>query len=106
MICGDRVSDLKMAATYSRTDGVLCSQLRVDRCTLMDSYGIMLKIRQLCRWCNSVNETAVYVLSESQFPPIIQIRQDLNIKDATVLHTNPLLGIKSCRDAINIISFV
>jgi hypothetical protein len=71
----------------------------------MGSYGFMIKIRQspLCRWCNSVNETTVHVLSECQFPPIIQLRQNLNIQDATVLHTNPLLGLKFGRDAINII---
>ena len=95
LICGDNVSDLKLSATYSRTDEVLCSQLRVDRCTLMGSYGFMIKIRQspLCRWCHSVNETVDHVFSECLFPPIIQLRQEFHIQDAIVLHKNPLLGL-------------
>jgi ribonuclease HI len=105
LICGDKESDLKLSATYSRTDEVLCSQLRVDRCTLMGSYGFTLKTRQspLCRWCHIAKETVVHVFSECQSPYIIQLRQDLNIQDVTVLHKSPLLGLKFCRDAINII---
>jgi len=45
----------------------------------------------------------VHVLSECQAPSIIQLRLDSNIQDATVLFRDPLLGLKFCRDAINII---
>jgi hypothetical protein len=56
LICGDKESDLKLSATYSRKDEVLCGQLRVDRCTLMGSYRFTLDIRQspVCRWCHNV----------------------------------------------------
>jgi hypothetical protein len=64
-----------------------------------------LKVRQspLCRWCHIVKETVVHVFSECQTPEIIQLRHVLNIQDITVLHKSPLLGLKFCRDAINII---
>jgi hypothetical protein len=93
-----------LSATYSRTDEVLCGQLRVDRCTLMGSYRFTMKIRHssVCRWCQIVKETVVHVFSECQAPSIIQLRQDLNIQDAIVLPRDPFLGLKFCRDAIEI----
>ena len=105
LVCGDKFSDLQLSATYSRTDEVLCNQLRVDRCTLMGAYGFMVNKRQspLCRWCKNVDETVVHVFSDCQSPSIIQLRLELNVQDVTVLHKSPLLGLKFCRDAINII---
>ena len=52
-ICGSNVSDLKLSATFSRTDEVLLHQLRSGECSLMGRYGFTMKIRNspLCRWC-------------------------------------------------------
>ena len=105
LTCGNIPSDLKLSATYSRADEVLLHQLRSGECKLMGRHEFMIKkrISPSCRWCQLVDETVIHVFSDCLSPNIVQLKLELNFQDVTVLHKAPLLGLKFCRDAINIL---
>jgi hypothetical protein len=72
------------------------NQLRVGECMLMGSYRSTINIRNspLCRWCGVVDETVRHVYSECQSPGVVQLRNELDFLDVTVLHKAPLVGLQ------------
>ena len=93
-ICGDSYSDLKFSNTLSRQDEVLLHQLRVGECSKMGKFRTRVGIAAtpLCRWCNNAEETVLHVFSDCLNLSVI--RANLKVPGATILHTDPELGLK------------
>ena len=103
-ICCESYSDLKFLDTQPRQDEVFLHQLRVGECSKMGKFRTRVGIAAtpLCRWCNNAEETVLHVFSDCLNLSVIRV--NLNVPGATILHTDPELGLKFYREALAIIN--
>ena len=100
-IAGRNFTDLKKSCSLPRADEILLSQLRTGESKMMGVLRSRLGIGSImCRWCNISKETVNHIYSECSESGITDLKKRLNVKDMKVLHENPELGLKFCKEAI------